>query len=107
MSSKSSKRFFGLKSTDILLIVLIGLVVIAVAMGCLGSCKEGFLSQFGDQVTDPFLVDYANMPEFSDPARAMWNAPKKQVPLENATDQYKYIGLTGFTQRPDSLSGYA
>lgn len=107
MSSKGMKLFRGLKTTDILLIILIILIIVAVAMGCLGSCKEGFLSQFGDQVTDPFLVDYANMPEFSDPARAMWNAPKKQVPLENSTDQHKYVGLTGFTQRPESLMGYA
>lgn len=92
-----------MKPVDIALVVIIGLAILIALFGCGMSCKEGFLSQFGDQIHDPFLVDYANLPATSDPTRIRWSAVKRQVPVSDATAQYPYIGLSGEIFQPETM----
>jgi len=92
---------------DILLVVLVALIVLLAVTGCVFGCKkEGFLSQFGDEIHDPFIVDYANFPATYDPAQLRWDATKKAVPLEESTHQYPYTALSGDIYRPKSDNGY-
>lgn len=95
-----------LKTSDIILLVLLGVIVLAIIMGCTFSCKEGFLSQFGDQIHDPFLPDFANLPATSDPTRLRWQATKEEVPVQDATHEYPYTGLSGDIHRPIADNGY-
>lgn len=90
--------------------VLLGLllvIVLLVVFNCTISCgKEGFLSQFNDQIADPFAYDFANSPSVYNPVNLRWNSVKKEVPLDQSTSEYPYIGLSGDIFRPKMDNGY-
>lgn len=88
-------------------IALLVLIVLIVIFNCTISCgKEGFLSQFGDEIEDPFAYDYANYPSVRNPANIRWSATKEQIPLDESTHKYPYTGLSGNIFRPKWDQGY-
>ena len=95
-------------NNTLLLILLLGLVLLFVSMNCTFSCgnSEGFFTGFNDQISDPFNVDYAYFPSVANPTNLRWGNTKKHVPVSQATDDYTYSGLSGYTDRPGCDNPY-
>ena len=90
---------FEFSNGNLITIFLLGLAILFVTMNCKFSCgkNEGF---FGDEINDPYAVDYAHMPRFDNPANLRYGQPKTHVPVEDSTSDHTYPGLSGYIHRP-------
>lgn len=90
-----------ISNNTLLWILIVGVVVLFIVLGCSFSCgKEKFLSQFGDNINNPYAVDYANYTATDDPFNMRWGFSKKYVPVSDSTHEYPYAGLSGYVDRP-------
>ncbi len=92
----------------LMLILILGIVLLFVMMGCSFSCgrKEGFLSYFADNISNPYAVDYANIEPTEDEFNLRWGQTKKHVPVSKSTAEYSYPGLSGYVERPPCDNPY-
>jgi len=75
-------------SVDTILIIsaMLFLALVLFFVNCKVSCgTEGY---FGDQISDPFAVDYANYPVVNNPSNVRYHHLKRHGPVSSATPEY-------------------